>query len=169
MIINVDNPIIKYAENGKPFQSDRLFYATVNKYILEYKNARLEKLTEKDVSICLARIIKKMEVNNVPVQKFFKEELDSWTGLSNHTRVLKMCDLIAKDIFACFDPNMDDNDGNFHKVDRIYCVNENGARDYITCDATEKVGLFKRVPIPQTEYFSDLMEKNRRGELPKSK
>ncbi|MGN0594881.1 MAG: hypothetical protein ACI4I6_06950 [Hominimerdicola sp.] len=169
MTINVDNPIIKYAQKGKPFQYDKLFYATVNKYILQYKNARLDKLTDKDVSICLARIIKKMEVNNVPVQTFYKEELDSWTGQSNYTRVIKMCDLIARDIFACFDPNMDDADGNFRRGDRLYCVNENGERDYIVCDAMEKIGLFKKAPIPQTEYFTELMEKNKRGQLPKHK
>jgi 2-keto-4-pentenoate hydratase/2-oxohepta-3-ene-1,7-dioic acid hydratase in catechol pathway len=44
-----------------------------------------------------------------------------------------------------------------------------GERDYIVCDEVEKKGLFKKVPTPVTLYFNDLMEKNKRGELPKSK
>ena len=55
------------------------------------------------------------------------------------------------------------------KTDRLYCVNNDGERDYIVCDEVEKKGLFKKVPTPVTLYFNDLMEKNKRGELPKSK
>ena len=129
MKINTDNPIIKFSGKGKPFQYDKLLYATLNEYILDYKNARLDKLTDQDASICLARIIRKMEVNDVPVQQFFHEELEKW---SEHT-------------------------------------NYDGERDYIVCDEVEKKGLFKKVPTPVTLYFNDLMEKNKRGELPKSK
>lgn len=57
MKINTDNPIIKFSGKGKPFQYDKLLYATLNEYILDYKNARLDKLTDQDASICLARII----------------------------------------------------------------------------------------------------------------
>ena len=110
-----------------------------------------------------------MEVNDVPVQQFFKDDLESWNDLSNHQRVHNMCDLIAKDIFCCFDKNRYDADGNFAKVDRIYCVNNDGVRDYITCNATVRVGLFKKEPTPEALYFQDLMERNKRGELPKSK
>ena len=169
MNINADSPTIKYSEKGKDFAYDRLFYATLDKYIREYKNVRLGDLTEKDASICLARIIRKMEVNNVPVQQFFKDDLDSWDDLSNHQRVRKMCELIAKDIFCCFDKNRYDADGNFARVDRIYCIKNDGERDYITCDATVKIGLFKKDLTPEAQYFHELMEKNARGELPKSK
>ena len=79
MKINTDNPIIKFSGKGKPFQYDKLLYATLNEYILDYKNARLDKLTDQDASICLARIIRKMEVNDVPVQQFFHEELEKWS------------------------------------------------------------------------------------------
>ena len=48
-------------------------------------------------------------------------------------------------------------------------MNNDGERDYIVCDEVEKKGLFKKVPTPVTLYFNDLMEKNKRGELPKSK
>ena len=58
MKINTDNPIIKFSGKGKPFQYDKLLYATLNEYILDYKNARLDKLTDQDASICLARIIR---------------------------------------------------------------------------------------------------------------
>ena len=83
MKINTDNPIIKFSGKGKPFQYDKLLYATLNEYILDYKNARLDKLTDQDASICLARIIRKMEVNDVPVQQFFHEELEKWSEHTN--------------------------------------------------------------------------------------
>ena len=143
MKINTDNPIIKFSGKGKPFQYDKLLYATLNEYILDYKNARLDKLTDQDASICLARIIRKMEVNDVPVQQFFHEELEKWSEHTNYEKILRLCELMAKD-----------NDGE---------------RDYIVCDEVEKKGLFKKVPTPVTLYFNDLMEKNKRGELPKSK
>ncbi|MBR7007555.1 MAG: hypothetical protein IKH90_02865 [Ruminococcus sp.] len=169
MEINTDNAIIKFSSKGKPFPYDKLFYETVNKYILEYKNARLDKLTEKDASICLARIIRKMEVNDVPVQQFFKEELDSWSEDTNYQRVLKLVDLMAKDMFCCFDKNRNYANGDFCRTDRIYCVNNDGERDYIVCNDMEKAGMFKKVPTPYTLYFNDLMEKNKRGLLPKKK
>lgn len=169
MEINTDNAIIKFSSKGKPFPYDKLFYETVNKYILEYKNARLDKLTEKDASICLARIIRKMEVNDVPVQQFFKEELDSWSEDTNYQRVLKLVDLMAKDMFCCFDKNRNYANGDFCRTDRIYCVNNDGERDYIVCNDMEKAGMFKKVPTAYTLYFNDLMEKNKRGLLPKKK
>ncbi|WP_028505521.1 hypothetical protein [Ruminococcus sp. FC2018] len=169
MEINTDNAIVKFSAKGKPFPYDKLFYETVNKYILEYKNARLDKLTEKDASICLARIIRKMEVNDVPVQQFFKQELDSWIDESNYQRVLKLVDLMAKDIFCCFDKNRDLPNGDFCRTDRIYCVNNDGERDYIVCNDMHKQGMFKKVPTAYTLYFNELMERNKRGMLPKSK
>jgi hypothetical protein len=137
---------------------------------MEYKNARLDKLTDKDASICLARIIRKMEVNDVPVQTFFSEELESWSDCSNYSKILRLCDLMSRDMFCCFDKNRYDEYGNFAKVDRIYCVNNDGVRDYITLEEYEKAGLFKKkVLTPESLYFKDLMERNERGELPKSK
>ena len=107
MKINTDNPIIKFSGKGKPFQYDKLLYATLNEYILDYKNARLDKLTDQDASICLARIIRKMEVNDVPVQQFFHEELEKWSEHTNYEKILRLCELMAKDIFGCFDKNRD--------------------------------------------------------------
>lgn len=169
MEINTDNAIIKFSAKGKPFPYDKLFYETFNKYIMEYKNARIDKLTEKDASICLARIIRKMEVNGVPVQQFFQEELDSWENLPNNKRVMNLIELMAKDMFGCFDKNMDLPDGSFRRVDRIYCVNNDGDRDYIVCNETVKSGMFKKVPSMRAMYFKELMERNQRGVLPKSK
>ena len=169
MEINTDNAIIKFSEKGKPFPYDKIFYETANKYILEYKNARIDKLTEKDASICLARIIRKMEVNGVPVQQFFKDDLDSWTNLPNEKRVNNLIELMAKDIFCCFDKNRDLPNGDFCRVDRLYCVNNDGERDYFVCNSTTKQGMFKKVPSMQTLYFKDLMERLERDVLPKSK
>ena len=169
MEINTDNAIIKFSEKGKPFPYDKIFYETANKYILEYKNARIDKLTEKDASICLARIIRKMEVNGVPVQQFFKDDLDSWTDLPNEKRVNNLIELMAKDIFCCFDKNRDLPNGDFCRVDRLYCVNNDGERDFFVCNSTTKQGMFKKVPSMQTLYFKDLMERLERDVLPKSK
>ncbi|MBR1740222.1 MAG: hypothetical protein IJ737_08005 [Ruminococcus sp.] len=169
MNINTDNPIIKYSEEGKEFPYLKLFYATVNDYILEYKNARLEKLTDQDASICLARIIRKMEVNGVPVQQFFREELDSWTDVSNYTRVLRLCDMMSRDIFCCFDKNRYDEDGNFERVDRLYCVNNDGEKDFFTLEEYTKTGLFKKSLTPESEYFKGLEKKYAAGLLPTSK
>ena len=96
MKINTDNPIIKFSGKGKPFQYDKLLYATLNEYILDYKNARLDKLTDQDASICLARIIRKMEVNDVPVQQFFHEELEKWSEHTNYEKILRLCELMAR-------------------------------------------------------------------------
>lgn len=169
MNINTDNPIIKYSEEGKEFPYDKLFYATVNDYIMEYKNARLDKLTEKDQSICLARIIRKMEVNGVPVQTFFKEELDDWNDVSNYTRVLRLCDMMARDIFCCFDKNRYDENGDFERVDRLYCINNDGERDFFTLDEFVKTGLFKKTRTPESEYFKDLERRFQAGLLPTKK
>ena len=170
MLINPDNPIIKYSGKGKPFQYDKLFYATLNDYILEYKNARLDKLTDQDASICLARIIRKMEVNDVPVQEVFHEELEKWSALDNYAKILKLCDLMARDMFCCFDKNRYDENGEFAVVDRIYCVNNNGERDYIYCEDMVKNNMFSKKKLsPESEYFKQLLEFNRQGKLPKSK
>lgn len=169
MNINTDNAIIKYSDKGKEFPYDKLFYATVNDYIMEYKNARLDKLTDNDASICLARIIRRMEVNGVPVQQFFKEELDSWSDAANYTRVLRLCDLMARDIFCCFDKNRYDENGNFARVDRYYCINTDGKRDFFTLDEKVKSGLFKKERSPESEYFKDLERRYEAGLLPQSK
>lgn len=170
MLINTDNPIIKYSDKGKPFQYDKLFYSTVESYILEFKNARLDKLTDEDAARCLARIFKKMEVNGVPVLEFFKEDLDKWSNLDQHTKTMRLAELIAKDIFCCFDKNRYDENGEFAVVDRLYCVNNNGEKDYIYCDSTVKNGLLSKKKLsPETEYFKQLMEFNESGKLPKTK
>lgn len=169
MNINTDNPIIKYSEAGKEFPYDKLFYSTVNDYIMEYKNARLEKLTDHDASVCLARIIRRMEVNGIPVQQYFKEELDAWKDASNYTRVLRLCDLMARDIFCCFDKNRVDENGDFEKVNRFYCVNTDGKRDFFTLDEVKKASLFKKTRTPESEYFMDLQKRFDAGLLPKSK
>lgn len=166
----MDNPIIKYSDKGKPFQYDKLFYSTLEPYILEFKNARLDKLTDEDAARCLARIFKKMEVNGVPVLEFFKEDLDKWHDLDQHTKTTRFAELMAKDIFCCFDKNRYDENGDFDVVDRIYCVVNNGERDYIYCDSTVKNGLLsKKKPSPEAEYFAQLMQFNEQGKLPKTK
>ena len=169
MNINTDNPIIKFSEKGKPFPYDKLFFATIESYILEFKNARLEKLTEEDAARCLARIYKRMEVNGVPVLEFFKEDLDKWSDLDQYNKTLKLADLIANDIFCCFDKNRINGDGSFCRCNRLYCVNNGGERDFIICDTYEKSGMFKKTPTAETIYFRQLKDQYDRGWLPKTK
>lgn len=170
MLINTENPIIKYSEKGKPFPYDKLLYETLNDYILDYKNARLDKLTEHDQAVCLARIIRKMEVNDVPVQQFFKEDLDRWSEqMSNFAKINKLLDVIAKDMFCCFDKNRYDENGEFDVCDRLYCVNNDGERDYVYAEEYVKGKFIKKQLSEESKYFRQLMEFNAAGRLPKEK
>ncbi|MCD8096325.1 MAG: hypothetical protein LUE12_09425 [Ruminococcus sp.] len=169
MLINTDNPIIKYSDKGKPFPYDKLFFATIEPYILEFKNARLEKLTEEDAARCLARIFKKMEVNGVPVLEFFKKDLDKWDDLDQYHRTMNLANLIAKDIFCCFDKNRYDENGEFEVCDRFYCIVKDGEKDYIYLEEYEKGLIGKKHLTEEAKYFKQLMEFNEAGILPKEK
>lgn len=77
---------------------------------------------------------------------------------------------MARDMFCCFDKNRYDENGEFAVVDRIYCVNNNGERDYIYCEDMVKNNMFSKKKLsPESEYFKQLLEFNRQGKLPKSK
>ena len=172
MIRNVENPIISYADKGKPFQYEKIFFSTIEPYILEFKNARLDKLTEEDAARCLVRIYKRMEVNGVPVLEFFKDDLDKWKefGNSQYEITTQLASIIAHDIFCCFDKNLYDENEEFAVCDRLYCINKDGEKDYIYCDSTVKEGkLARKKPSPEAEYFAELMKFNEEGKLPKSK
>lgn len=170
MLINTDNPIIKYSEKGKPFPYDKLLFATIEPYILEFKNARLDKLTDEDAARCLARIFKKMQVNGVPVLEFFKDDLDGWSDLDQHTKTYKLAVLIAKDIFCCFDKNLYDENGEFAVCDRIYSITSaDGAQDFIYCEETVRGKLMSKKLTEESKYFKQLMEFNVAGRLPKAK
>ncbi|CDA72573.1 conserved domain protein [Ruminococcus sp. CAG:579] len=169
MLINTDNAIIKYSDKGKPFPYDKLLFATIEPYILEFKNARLDKLTDEDAARCLARIYKKMEVNGVPVLEFFKTELDSWKDLDQHTKTMNLANLIARDIFCCFDKNRYDENDEFAVCDRIYSIkNKDGENDFIYAEEHVKGKLLKKQLSEESKYFKQLMEFNAAGRLPKS-
>lgn len=170
MTINVDNPIIKYARRGTPFQYEKLFYSTMEPFILEFKNATLDKLTEEDAARCLVRVFRKMEVNDVPVLDFFKADLDKMKaqGKSQYQITTTLASTIAQDIFCCFDPNRYDENHEFAVCDRLYCMVKDGVRDYIICDSTVKEGKLARKKLsPEAEYFAELMKFNKEGKLPK--
>ncbi|MGN0634568.1 MAG: hypothetical protein ACI4JW_11960 [Oscillospiraceae bacterium] len=170
MLINTENPIIQFSEKGRPFPYDKLFFSTIEPYILEFKNARLDKLTDEDAARCLARIYKKMEVNGVPVLEFFKEDLDKWSNLDQHTKTYNLAMLIAKDIFCCFDKNRYDENGEFDVVDRLYCIVNNGEKDYIYAEDYVKGKIIgKKQLTEESKYFKQLMEFNAAGRLPKVK
>ena len=171
MNINTENAIIKYSDKGKPFPYVKLFNETFESYILDFKNVRLEKLTEEDAARCLARIFKKMEVNGVPVLEFFKEELAAWADLDQYHKTQNLAELIAKDIFCCFDRNCDEGD-HFKRVERLYCVvKENGERDFVMYEEQKGRGLFGKKAgeyTPVAEYFKDLKNKLDADFLPKT-
>lgn len=172
MNIDATSGLIKFAAKGKPFNYEKLFINTVADYIYEYKSAPYEKLTDKDKSVSLARIIKKMEVNGVPVQEFFRADIDAWNekGDSFQT-VLNLVNLMAQDIFAPFDPNMRTEQG-FKRVDRLYAINNDGALDYFEYQDADAKGLFakkRKEPSRMHMYFVDLKERCQRGLLPKKK
>ncbi|MBR1750188.1 MAG: hypothetical protein IJ740_04765 [Ruminococcus sp.] len=170
MNINTDNAIIKYSDKGKPFPYIKLFNETFEDYILEFKNVRLEKLTEEDAARCLARIFKKMEVNGVPVLEFFKEDLDGWSNLDQYRKTQNLAELIAKDIFCCFDRNLDDGD-YFKRSDRLYSVvDENGNHDFVMYEEPKSRKVFGKKQInPYADYFQDLKNKYDADFLPKTK
>ncbi len=170
MTINVENPIISYSKKGTPFAYERLFFATIEPYILEFKNCRLDRLTEDDQARCLARIYKKMEVNGVPVLDFFKADLDRLKeqGKSQYFITTRLAEVIARDIFCCFDKNLYDDNEEFAVCDRIYCIVKDGQRDFIICDNTVKEGKLARKHLsPEAEYFAELMKFNEQGRLPR--
>ncbi|MBR1662867.1 MAG: hypothetical protein IJ696_00880 [Ruminococcus sp.] len=170
MNINTDNAIIKYSDKGKPFPYIKLFNETFEDYILDFKNVRLEKLTEEDAARCLARIFKKMEVNGVPVLEFFKEDLDRWADLDQYHKTQNLAELIAKDIFCCFDRNLDDGD-HFKRSDRLYSVvNENGEHDFVMYEEPKSRKVFgKKQANPYADYFQDLKNRYDADFLPKTK
>lgn len=171
MNIDVNSPLIKYSAKGKPFNYEKLFINQVSDYIFEYKNAIYDKLTDKDKSVSIARIIKKMEVNGVPVQEFFRAEIDEWNekGDSFQT-VLNLVNLMAEDIYCPFDPNKRTDKG-FMKVNRLYAINNDGTLDYFMYQDSDKKGLFgkKKDPSPMHCYFADLRLRYEQGLLPRKK
>lgn len=173
MNIDSTSPLIIYSAKGKPFNYEKLFLNTVDKYIVEYKNVGFEQLTDKDRSISLARIIKKMEVNGVPVTEFFKDDLEKWSKFDNYKKILCLIEAISRDIFGCFDPNRETSYGDFYRTDRLYYINNGGQYDFFMYQDTEKKSLFNfkktKENTPRHMYFKDLMERFNKGMLPKVK
>ena len=78
--------------------------------------------------------------------------------------------LIAKDIFCCFDKNRYDENGEFDVVDRLYCIVNNGEKDYIYAEDYVKGKIIgKKQLTEESKYFKQLMEFNAAGRLPKVK
>lgn len=169
MQINIEDPIVTYSRKGVEFRYNKIFIKTLNKYIEEYKNCSFDRLTEKDQSIALARIIKKLECNGVLVSEFFKTELTSWDGLENSQRIANLLGIVTVDIFGCFDKNKMTEDG-FYRSNRIYCVNDGGRLDYIMYKDPVKKGFFskKKEKTEYHKYFEDLMSRFEAGQLAKS-
>lgn len=141
MIISMSNPIIAYSEKGTDFKYERLFLQVMKPYILEFKNAEYDKLTDKDKSVALARIIKSMSVNGVPVTDFFKEQIAEWSDKENFEKNRLVILMIAKEIFGCYDRNCMNSDGDFYKSPYLFSIsNSIGNDEYFE---PEKSGGFK--------------------------
>lgn len=130
MIINPDCAIIKYSKVGVDFQYFRLFIQTVEPYILDYKNVEYDKLTDKDKSIILARIIKSMEVNGRPVTEFFKSTLEKWKDKENFDKNQLFVEFMAKEIFGCYDQNRKNGNSLYKSPYLFYIVAPDGSKDY---------------------------------------
>ena len=157
MIINSDCAIIKYSKIGVDFQYFKVFIQTVESYILGYKNVDYDKLTDKDKSIILARIIKSMEVNGRPVTEFFKLTLDKWQDKENFEKNQLFVEFMAKEIFGCYDKNRT-KDGSFYKSPYLfYIVLSDNSKDYFEpkkLSAIEmKINKLKGKTTPEMEWY----------------
>ncbi len=140
MVIDLSNPMIVYAREKVDFPYMRLFATVFEEYILEYKNARLEALTDPDQAICLSRLAKKLYVNGVPSTEFFAEERAQLApDLTDAQRANEFMLIISRDLFANFDPNVKEN-GEMVKPRNIYYVlKENGEKDFVTTPEPTKM------------------------------
>ena len=162
MVVNTECAIIKFARVGSDFQYLRLFIQTVEKYILEYKNVEYDKLTDKDKSIVLARIIKSMEVNGYPVTVFFEDVLKKWADKENFEKNQLFAEFMAQEIFASYDVNKGEN-LEFFKSEFLFYIRNNMSCDYFE---PEKPSLMESkfnkntAKVKQYEYFVEMKKKN---------
>ena len=141
MIISNDLPVIKYAKRKIDFQYFRLFLTVTEPYIVEYKNVAFENLTEKDQSIALARIIKRMQVNGIAVTEFFKDYLAAINDRDNYIKNCMFVEFMAREIFGCYDLNRYLN-GQFYKSPYLFCVVNGNKKDYFEVEKPK--GEFKK-------------------------
>ena len=171
MVIDNTCAIIKYSRPGVEFQYLKLFIQTLEEYILEYKNVDYDKLTDKDKSVALARIIKAMEVNGRPVIEFFKQILAKWEDKDNFEKNQLFVEFMAKEIFGCYDKNREEN-GEFYKSTYLFCILKNNKKEYfepvkpsaleininkLKGKTTEKIDLY--------DYYSRMKRKEQSGIL----
>ena len=103
------------------------------------------------------------------IQEMLEAELDSWKDLDQHTKTMNLANLIARDIFCCFDKNRYDENDEFAVCDRIYSIkNKDGENDFIYAEEHVKGKLLKKQLSEESKYFKQLMEFNAAGRLPKS-
>ncbi len=130
MTINSDCAFIKFAKVGVDFQYFKLFLQTVEPYILEYKNVEYDKLTDKDKSIVLAKIIKSMYVNGRPVTEFFRTTIDKWNDKENFEKNQLFVEFMAREIFGCYDKSRDEYNSFYQTPYLFYIEKSNGTKDY---------------------------------------
>lgn len=141
MIIDLENPMISYAKKGIDFPYARMFETVFDDYIREYKNAKLEGLTDIDQAICLSRLVKKLYVNGVPSTEFFAEQRAMLSpSLTDCERAHAFVEIISQDLFAFYDMNKADIKGNMKVPDNIYYIlKDNGERDFVTSPIPTKM------------------------------
>ena len=175
MIIDNNLAIIKYSREGVEFQYLKLFIQTVREYIIAYKNVEYDKLTDKDKSIALARIIKAMEVNGQPVTVFFKEVLKQWEDKDNFEKNKLFIEYMAKEIFACYDKNISKN-GDFYKSRYLFTIIKKNKREYFEparlSSMEVKMRMLRGKSLEENgiyEYYLLLRRQEKYGTLPKVK
>lgn len=168
MVVKTDNAIIKFARKGTEFQYLKLFLLTVSDYIIQYKNVQYDKLTDKDKSIVLARIIKSMEVNGYPVTEFFKSVLDKWNGKENFEKNQLFAEFLSSEIFACYDKNKGEND-DFYKSEYLMYIVNGREFDYFEPPKPTLMEMKFSKNNPKVKlynYFLDMKKKNSSRLLP---
>jgi hypothetical protein len=175
MIVSLSNPIIAYSEKGVDFKYERLFLQLMKQYIFDFKNADYEKLTDKDKSIALARIIKAMVINGIPATEFFREQIDQWSDKENFEKNRLVIDLMAREIFGCYDKNRFTADGDFYKSPYIFAIMVPSGFDYFEPEKPagmkNKLGkMFGKKDLSEEyySYYNHMKKLLEKGRLPKS-
>lgn len=167
VVVNTDCAIIKYARVGTEFQYFKLFLQTVSEYIIQYKNVEYDKLTDKDKSVVLARIIKSMEVNGYPVTTFFEKVLAKWKDKENFEKNQLFVEFMAKEIFSCYDKNKGE-DTEFFQSEFLFYIVKGRERDYFEPPKPSLMEskFSKNTPkVKLYEYFLNMKKRNDAGLL----
>ncbi len=171
IIISNSIGAIRFSEKDAEFNYFRVILSVLDPYIRKYKNVAYYRLTDKDKSIVLAKIIKSMNVNGVPVTTFFSDVIKSLNDLSNFEKNQMFIEFLAKEIFGCYDKNRNNN-GEIYKTPYLFYINMDGEKDYFEPEKPSKLFIKLNKSKGQEadklaiyDHFLDLKRKERFGVL----